>query len=54
MPYQIVHKIVDGKVRYAVKNKNTGKTHGWTTREKAEAQMRLLQGIEHGLMPRGK
>lgn len=48
MPYKIVHSMRDGYVKYAVKNKDTGKTHGWTTKEKAKAQLRLLQAIEHG------
>jgi hypothetical protein len=54
MPYMLIHHVKNGKVEYAVKNKQTGKNHGWTTKAKAEAQMRLLQGIEHGLIPRSK
>lgn len=42
MPYKIVSKPMDGRVMYAVKNMQTGKTHGWTTEEKAKSQMRLL------------
>jgi hypothetical protein len=57
MPYKIVHGVKNGIVRYAVKNTSTGKssmsrhrprksldaeTHGWTTKDKAEAQMRIL------------
>lgn len=38
MPYVLVKK---GNL-YAVKTKETGKTHGWTTKQNAEAQMRLL------------
>jgi hypothetical protein len=38
MPYTLVKK---GNF-YAVKTKETGKTHGWTTKKNAEAQMRLL------------
>lgn len=46
MPYTLVHHIRNGRVEYAVKNKVSGKTHGWTTKEKAEAQMRLLKMID--------
>lgn len=38
MPYELVKK--GGK--FAVKSKTTGKTHGYTTKPKAEAQKRLL------------
>jgi len=41
MPYTLVKK---GNF-YAVKTKETGKTHGWTTKKNAEAQMRLLNYI---------
>ena len=41
MPYKIVRK--DGK--YAVETKATHKTHGWTTKPKAEAQKRILDMI---------
>lgn len=37
---------------YAVKNTMSGKTYGYTTKTKAEAQMRLLQAIDHGFVPR--
>jgi hypothetical protein len=51
MPLKIIHKAVDGCIKYAVKNMETGKTHGFTTKEKAEAQMRLLNAIDHGYLP---
>lgn len=54
MPYKIVHHAVNGVVEYAVKNMDTGKTHGWTTKQKAEAQMRLLRAIDHGFIPSGR
>lgn len=38
MPYEVIRK--GGK--FAVMTKTTGKTHGYTTRPKAEAQKRLL------------
>jgi len=41
MPYTLVSS--GGK--YAVKTKTTGKTHGWTTKPRAEAQMRLLEAL---------
>ena len=52
MPYKIVSKVIGGKVMYAVKNKETKKTYGWTTHDKAESQMRLLYGIEGGMIPK--
>jgi hypothetical protein len=48
MPYELVKKL-DGKtgsVQYAVRNSNTGKLHGYTSRLKAHNQMRLLYAIE--------
>ena len=51
MPLKIVSKVENGVHKYAVKNLRTGKTHGWTTLIKAEAQMRLLNAIEHGFIP---
>ena len=40
---------------YAVVNKKSGKVHAkHTTKEKAEAQRRLLEGIEHGTIQRKK
>ena len=38
-------------MEYAVKNVKTGKTYGYTTQAKAEAQLRLLNAIEHGFVP---
>ena len=46
MPYSIVSAVKDGKVVYAVKNTKTGKLHGYTTKDKAHAQMRLLYMID--------
>jgi hypothetical protein len=31
---------------YAVKNTKTGKLHGYTTEEKAKAQMRILNQVD--------
>jgi len=45
-------KIIRRGNEYAVQNIKTGKTHGFTTKEKAEAQMRLLNAIEHGMIPK--
>lgn len=51
MPYQI-KKVKD---KWIVVNKETGKLKGThDTYKKAVAQMRLLYGIEHGLIPRKK
>ncbi len=52
MPYEIVKDYQLGRPVYAVRNRETGEKHGWTTKEKAEAQMRLLYGVEHGMKPR--
>lgn len=44
-----------GKGAYSVVNSSSGKVHSkHTTLEKAEAQLRLLRGIEHGMVPRGR
>ena len=51
MPYQIA-RVAGG---FSVKNLDTGKIHAkHTTFAKAEAQVRLLHAIEHGLIPRKK
>lgn len=51
MPYKIIKK----KRKWYVYNKDTGKLKGThTTREKAEAQVRLLYGVEHGWKPTNK
>lgn len=47
MPY----KITKGKSGYKVTSPHGVKAKG-TTKEKAEAQVRLLQGIKHGMKPR--
>ena len=41
MPYQVIKK----NNKYEVMNTQTGKTHGETTKKKAEAQKRLLDMI---------
>ncbi len=50
MPYSI-RKSKGGK--YRVSSPHGVKAKG-TTREKAEAQVRLLHGVEHGWKPTGK
>jgi len=52
MPYQIVsHR--DGT--YSVKKRDTGEIVAKkTTRQRALAQIRLLQAIEHGFKPTGR
>jgi len=47
MPY---HLVKEGK-KFEVKNMDTGKGHGKTTKTKAESQMRLLRGLEQGFIP---
>lgn len=52
MPYKIV-SIGHGKVK--VVNAQTGKVHAKsTTRSEAEKQIRLMQGVEHGMKLRKK
>lgn len=49
MPYRL-RKV---GTRYEVVNTRTGRVHAkHTTKAKAEAQLRLLRGIEHGMVPR--
>jgi hypothetical protein len=50
MPYKL--KEIGGK--YEVMNVQSRKTHGKTSKKKALAQMRLLQAIEHGYIPKRK
>ena len=50
MPYKL--KEIGGK--YEVMNVDSGRTHGKTSKKKAQAQMRLLQAIEHGYIPKRK
>lgn len=43
----------DPKKGYYVQNTQTGKSHGYcSSRKKCEAQMRLLYGIERGMIPK--
>lgn len=56
MPYSIV-KVTSGKNKgkYRVVNKQTGKVHAKaTSKANAEAQVRLMIGVEHGMKPRSK
>ena len=51
MPYAILPS--DGG--FKVVNTSNGAVHAkHTTRAKAEAQVRLLRGVEHGMKPRKK
>lgn len=51
MPY----KIVKSGDKYKVINEKTGKVHAkGTTKAKAEAQIRFLGGIEHGMKQKPK
>jgi len=51
LPYSV--KEIDGA--YQVVDQETGKVHSLhTTKEKAERQRRLLEGIRHGWKPTGK
>ena len=50
MPYKISKKKGDG---YAVTSPHGTKAKG-TTKEKAEAQVRLLHGVKHGWKPTGR
>lgn len=47
MPYAVISV---GGGKYKVVNTSTGKIHAEkTTKDKAEAQLRLLRGVEHGM-----
>ena len=52
MPYELKPK----GAGYIVKNTETGKEHSKKPipKSRAEAQMRLLQAIEHGMIPKKK
>ena len=52
MPYELVKR----GTGYVVKNTETGKEHSKKPipKARAEAQMRLLYGIESGMIPRGQ
>lgn len=51
MPYSVRHV----KGGYRVVNTKTGRVHSrHTSKAKAEAQVRLLRGVEHGFTPTGK
>lgn len=53
MPYAV--EKVEGKRCYRVVNTETGEEHAkCTTKKNAEAQMRLLYGVEQGWKPTGK
>jgi hypothetical protein len=49
MPY----KITKTDHKFKVSNKDTGAVHAkGTSKANAEAQVRLLQGVKHGMVPR--
>lgn len=51
MPYKVIAR----GDKFAVVNKDTGHVKGMhDSKEKAMSQMRLLYGIEHGMVPRSK
>ena len=41
MPYRLIEKAG----RYAVQTKATGATHGFTSKSKAQAQLRILESL---------
>lgn len=41
MPFMLVHR--PSSNTYAVRTMSNGRTHGWTTKEKAMAQKRILE-----------
>lgn len=52
MPYGI-QKVAEGK--YQVINLKTGQVHAkHTSKTKADAQVRLLEAVDHGFTPSGK
>jgi len=48
MPY----KMEERGAKYEIVNLESGHRHGKTTKTKAAKQMRLLQAIEHGFVPK--
>lgn len=51
MPFNVI----ESKGCYKVVNVASGKVHAeCTSKAKAEAQMKLLRGLEHGMIPRKK
>lgn len=50
MPYAIRKK----GSKYQVVTKTTGKSHGATTKAKAQKQENLLRAVEHGWKPSNK
>ena len=44
MPYALVKRPTSNQ--YAVKTMTTGRLHGWTSKLKAEAQMRILNALK--------
>ena len=53
MPYSI--RKIPNKNCYQVKNTDTGKIHSkCTTKQKAEAQAKLLRAIDHGYVLKSK
>ena len=49
-----MYKLKEIGGKYEVMNVDSGRTHGKTSKKKAQAQMRLLQAIEHGYIPKRK
>lgn len=47
MPYHLIKRLHRGELKYAVQNKDTKKTYGYTDRISASKQMRLLYAIEN-------
>lgn len=55
MPYKVRRVERQGKMCYEVVNKETGRIHArCTSRRNADRQRRLLEGVEHGMTPRGR
>jgi hypothetical protein len=53
MPLKV--KKIRNQPRFKVVNQNTGRVHAYaSTRENATRQVRLLNAIEHGFIPRGR
>jgi hypothetical protein len=52
LPVYTMYVMEERGGKYEIVNKDSGRRHGKTTKSKAAKQMRLLQAIEHGFIPR--
>jgi len=53
MPYRL-SKLKKGKKKYAMTNKNTGKTYHYSTAAARKKGMKMHEAFKHGWKPTGK